>query len=52
MKEYDVIIVGGGPGGLSASIYTARTNLKTLIIEKRYRDIAQCLTFINSVDIL
>lgn len=34
MKEYDVIIVGGGPGGLSASIYAARTNLKTAIIEK------------------
>ena len=34
MKEYDVIIVGGGPGGLSASIYSARTNLSTLIIEK------------------
>jgi thioredoxin reductase (NADPH) len=34
MKKVDVIIVGGGPGGLSASIYTARTNLKTVIIEK------------------
>jgi thioredoxin reductase (NADPH) len=34
MKQFDVVIVGGGPGGLSASVYTARTNLKTLVIEK------------------
>ena len=32
--EYDVIIVGGGPGGMSAAVYAARANLKTVIIEK------------------
>ncbi len=31
---YDIIIVGGGPGGLSAAIYGARARLKTLLIEK------------------
>ncbi|MDO4778357.1 MAG: thioredoxin-disulfide reductase [Tissierellia bacterium] len=31
---YDVIILGAGPAGLSAGIYAARANLKTLIIEK------------------
>ena len=31
---YDVIIVGGGPAGLSAGIYTARARLKSLMIEK------------------
>ena len=31
---YDVIIIGGGPAGLTAGIYTLRANLKTLIIEK------------------
>lgn len=31
---YDVIIVGAGPAGISASLYTARGNLKTLIIYK------------------
>jgi thioredoxin reductase (NADPH) len=33
-KQYDVIIIGGGPGGLSAGIYTARARLATLLIEK------------------
>jgi thioredoxin reductase (NADPH) len=31
---YDVIIIGGGPAGLSAAIYASRARLKTLIIEK------------------
>ncbi len=29
---YDIIIIGGGPAGLSASVYTARKQLKTLLI--------------------
>ncbi|MFW6096959.1 MAG: NAD(P)/FAD-dependent oxidoreductase [Chloroflexota bacterium] len=32
--EYDVIIIGGGPGGASAAIYTARADLRTLVIDK------------------
>lgn len=31
-KTYDVIIIGSGPAGLTAAIYTTRANLKTLII--------------------
>lgn len=31
---YDVIIVGGGPAGLTAGIYTARARLSTFLIEK------------------
>ena len=29
---YDVIIIGGGPAGISAGLYTQRANKKTLII--------------------
>lgn len=29
---YDVIIIGSGPAGLTAAVYTTRANLKTLII--------------------
>ena len=32
---YDLIIIGSGPGGLSAGIYSGRAKLKTLIIEKK-----------------
>ncbi len=33
-SEYDVIIIGGGPGGASTAIYTARADLRTLVIDK------------------
>jgi thioredoxin reductase (NADPH) len=33
-KEYDIVIVGGGPTGLTTSIYGARENAKVLIVEK------------------
>ncbi len=35
MEKYDVVVVGGGPAGITASIYTARAKLKTLVIEKQ-----------------
>lgn len=31
-NQFDVIIVGSGPSGLTAAIYTMRANLKTLVI--------------------
>jgi len=34
-REYDVVIIGGGPAGLSAGIYAARARLKSLLIESR-----------------
>ncbi len=32
--EYDLIIIGGGPGGLTAGLYGARANLRTLVLER------------------
>jgi len=34
MERYDVIIIGAGPGGMTAAIYTQRANLKTMMLEK------------------
>lgn len=34
--QYDVIIIGGGPGGYVAALKAAQKNLKTLIIEKEW----------------
>lgn len=31
---YDVVIVGGGPAGMSAAIYSSRMKLRTIILEK------------------
>ena len=34
VREYDVVIVGAGPGGLCAGMYSARANRKTVCLEK------------------
>jgi dihydrolipoamide dehydrogenase len=36
MKEYDVIVIGAGPGGYVAAIRSAQLGLKTAIVEKRF----------------
>lgn len=33
-RKYEVIIIGGGPAGLTAGLYTARARLNSLLIEK------------------
>ncbi|GAB6641812.1 hypothetical protein bcgnr5414_65490 [Bacillus cereus] len=33
-KIYDVIIIGAGPAGMTAAVYTSRANLSTLMLIK------------------
>ena len=33
-KEYDLVVVGGGPGGIPAAISAARMGIKVLLVEK------------------
>jgi len=48
LKIYDVVVVGGGPGGSTAARFCARSGLKTLLIEKelfpRYKACGGCLS--------
>ena len=44
---YDVIIIGGGPAGLAAGIYSARYNLKTLIV---YDELGGAINYAHIVE--
>lgn len=50
MNSYDLIIIGGGPGGMSSALYAGRAKLKTLLIEKstyggRIKDTSEIINF-------
>jgi thioredoxin reductase (NADPH) len=36
MEMYDLIIIGGGPAGLTAGLYASRGGLKTVLLEKNF----------------
>ena len=33
---YDIIVIGGGPAGVAAAVYTARKRLRTLLISESF----------------
>lgn len=46
--NYDIIIIGMGPAGISAALYAKRSNLKVLIIEKNMP--GGLLNYINNIE--
>lgn len=47
-ENYDIAIIGGGPGGATAALYAARADLKTLVLDKSLG--AGALGMTNKVD--
>ena len=33
-KKYDVIVIGAGPGGMTAALYASRANLSVLMLDR------------------
>lgn len=48
-KDFDVIIIGAGPGGLSAAIWCADLGLKTAVIEEKTENGGQLLWTFNNI---
>ncbi|QEN06905.1 FAD-binding protein [Oceanispirochaeta crateris] len=48
IEEFDVVIIGGGAGGLTAGIYCGRARLKTLLIEKAL--VGGLATYTNEIE--
>jgi thioredoxin reductase (NADPH) len=46
--DYDVVIIGGGAGGLTAGIYCGRARMKTLLIEKSL--VGGLATYTNEIE--
>ncbi|MGM0547793.1 MAG: NAD(P)/FAD-dependent oxidoreductase, partial [Bacillota bacterium] len=44
-EKYDLIIIGGGPAGISAAIYGSRSRLKTLVLEAKRKTGGQPATY-------
>ena len=34
VKKYDVIVIGAGPGGMTAALYASRANLSVLMLDR------------------
>jgi len=48
VERYDVVIIGGGPAGLTAGIYCGRARLKTILIEKAL--VGGLATYTNEIE--
>ncbi|PAB60021.1 FAD-dependent oxidoreductase [Anaeromicrobium sediminis] len=48
VENYDVVVIGGGPAGLTAAIYAGRARLKTILVEKAL--VGGLATYTNEIE--
>ncbi|MDA3948697.1 MAG: NAD(P)/FAD-dependent oxidoreductase, partial [Spirochaeta sp.] len=48
IEQYDVVVIGGGPSGLTAAIYCGRARLNTILIEKAL--VGGLATYTNEIE--
>lgn len=44
--DYDLIVIGGGAGGLTASTFAGQSAAKTLLVEKENSEGIVCITVV------
>lgn len=49
MRDTDVVVIGGGPAGMSAAIWCNRLGLRTVLLEERSRLGGQLLNYFNPI---